>query len=240
VRYLVVSDIHGNAAALDAVLADAEGHYDSILNCGDLVGYGPDPNYVLDWARASSKALVVRGNHDKACCGLLDLEWFNPVASEAALWTRDELSAENAAYLVGLPQGPTVLDGFQLMHGSPQDEDEYVISSADALMAMPHLERGLGFFGHTHVQGCFELHRNGVRSVVSPVIGLEETSAYLINPGSVGQPRDGDSRAAFALYHADNHLVELKRVGYNIDATALKIAKAELPLSLARRLYVGH
>ena len=122
-RYLVLSDIHANWEALAATLADAEGRYDRVVCLGDMVGYGADPNMVTDWVRTRS-AVTVRGNHDKACTGDPVIEWFNPAAQHSAVWTMETLTPENMDYLVKLPQGPVTVDLFQLVHGSPLDEDE--------------------------------------------------------------------------------------------------------------------
>jgi predicted phosphodiesterase len=238
VRYLIISDIHSNLEALQAVLADAEGKYDAIVNCGDLVGYGPDPNAVLDWCRAAG-AQTVRGNHDKACAQLENLEWFNPVARLSATWTFQALTPENRQYLVELPQGPAMVGDFQIFHGAPQDEDEYIVNEADAAQAAVHLDTQLSFFGHTHLQGAFAIHRNGIRSPASEEFVLEETMKYLVNPGSVGQPRDGDPRAGYAIHDTGERLVQCRRVEYDHAATLRKIVKAGLPDVLGRRLSLG-
>lgn len=245
-RYLILSDIHSNREALDAVLAHAAGAYDRILCCGDLVGYGADPNAVVDWVRANV-ASVVRGNHDKACAGLEDLEWFNPVARTSAEWTLKTLVPENADYLRRLPRGPSAVDGFDIAHGSPLDEDEYLITVSDAAQMRPYIEKPLLFFGHTHLQGGFFLHRNGIRKIAPPRMPFDETtvvlerdSAYLINPGSVGQPRDGDPRAAYVIYTAEERLISYRRVAYDIGSTQSKILKAGLPDLLAGRLATGN
>ncbi len=161
-RYLVISDIHSNIEALEAVLKDARGLYERIVCCGDLAGYGPDPNAVIEWSRENLDA-VIRGNHDRACSGLENLEWFNPVAKMATEWTMAHLSPENLAWLQALPQGPMVVDGFRLIHGSPLDEDEYVMPFTDARNVFAYLEGQVGFFGHTHLQGGFAW-RNGTFS----------------------------------------------------------------------------
>lgn len=153
-RYLVLSDLHSNKEALDAVLDDARGEYDLIVCCGDLAGYAADPNPVLDWARANLHA-VIRGNHDRGCAGTEDLEWFNPTARAAALWTMAQLTEVNFNYLRSLPRGPLGVDDFQLIHGSPVDEDEYLVSVADARNVFPYLETEIAFFGHTHLQGGY-------------------------------------------------------------------------------------
>ena len=163
-RYLIVSDIHANWEALQAVLHDAEGSYDKIACLGDLVGYGPDPNRVTEWAR-ENVAFVVRGNHDKACTDGTGLVDFSPLAHTAAVWTRNQLSHENADYLRKLPQGPLAMDGFAMVHGSPQDEDEYLIESYEAENAFLYIEERITLFGHTHVQGGFESRHTKVETV---------------------------------------------------------------------------
>jgi diadenosine tetraphosphatase ApaH/serine/threonine PP2A family protein phosphatase len=246
VRYLILSDIHGNWEALEAVLRDAEGDYDEVLCCGDLVGYGADPNRVVDWTRERAK-LVVRGNHDKGCAGLDDLEWFNPVARAAATWTGQSLTPDNLNYLRNLPKGPAAMDSFQILHGSPLDEDDYLVSSFAIAQVAPYLERQVSFFGHTHLQGGFLCHRNGVKRLARPegeesrmVVELERDALYLINPGSVGQPRDGDPRAGYVIYDPDSRLVEFRRVPYDVRAAQAKIRDAGLPELLAERLEFGN
>ncbi len=244
-RYLVVSDLHANLEALEAVLDSAKGEYDRVLCLGDLVGYGADPNTVTEWVRQNA-AVVVRGNHDRACAGLEDLEWFNPVARAAAEWTHNELTPENRAYIAGLPKGPIPVDDFQVMHGSLLDEDEYMVVAADAGQAFPYLETSLAFFGHTHLQGGFEWARSRVRVIGRPAPGqnemlleLDPDNAYLVNPGSVGQPRDADPRAAYLLYNPEDRFLSYRRVPYNISLAQEKIRLAGLPDLLAERLGVG-
>jgi len=245
VRYLILSDIHANWEALEAVLADAESEYDRIVCCGDVVGYGADPDAVTEWVR-ENVAHIVRGNHDKACAGLEDLEWFNPVARLSAVWTQQTMKPSNLDYLRDLPQGPQRIDGFDILHGSPVDEDEYVVSEQDATQIAPYLDSSVSFFGHTHLQGGFLCHRNGVMRLTkvgadaeAETFELERDLNYLINPGSVGQPRDGDPRAAYALYEPGPGLVTLCRAPYDIAAAQKKILEAGLPELLALRLSVG-
>jgi predicted phosphodiesterase len=245
VRYLILSDIHGNWEALKAVLADADSKYDRIVCCGDVVGYGADPDAVTEWVR-ENVAHIVRGNHDKACAGLEDLEWFNPVARLSALWTQQAMQPGNLDYLRDLPRGPERVDGFEILHGSPVDEDEYVVSEQDAAQIAPYLDSSVSFFGHTHLQGGFLCHRNGVMRLTrvrdtseAETLELEQDLNYLINPGSVGQPRDGDPRAAYALYEPGARLVTLCRAPYNIAAAQAKILEAGLPELLALRLSAG-
>ena len=236
--YLILSDIHGNWEALQAVLADAAGSYEVILNCGDMVGYGPDPNAVTEWCRAHT-ATVVRGNHDKVCATLDNLEWFNPVAAQSAEWTHHELTLDNLAWLRSLPAGPLFVDGVELVHGSPVDEDEYLINPEEIRDAARFLDRQIAFFGHTHVQGCYLITPRGVRRIAHNPVDLDPDSRYMINPGSVGQPRDRNPRAAYALYDGQRRFVELRRVEYDIAATQQKIIASGLPELLAARLPLG-
>jgi predicted phosphodiesterase len=243
VPILIISDIHSNLEALEAVLEDARGSYDRILCLGDLVGYGADPNPVLEWARSAVSA-IVRGNHDRACVGLDDLEAYNPAARLSAIWTRRELTAENRLYLEHLPRGPFhVKDprcSFDLTHGSPLDEDDYLVNPADVQHLRPYLDFAATFFGHTHLQGGFLLARAGVKRLQPDrVLELESDHRYLINPGSTGQPRDGDPRAAYLLFSPETRTVEYRRVAYNIAKAAMKIRVAGLPEILAARLYEG-
>jgi len=245
VRYLILSDIHANWEALQAAVKDAEGLYDEVLCCGDLVGYGADPNAVVEWTRAHCST-VVRGNHDKACTGLEDLDWFNPIARVAAVWTARELTAENIAYVRALPQGPLTVSGFQLLHGAPFDEDEYVIASDEACEAFSYLECPLAFFGHTHVQGGFLWNHSRVETIGQVTSGgraqrleLDPGCAYLVNPGSVGQPRDGDPRAAYILFDTGQLQLVYRRVVYDLGTAQAKIYRAGLPPFLAERLAAG-
>jgi predicted phosphodiesterase len=239
VPYLIISDIHGNQEALEAVLADAEGHYDRILCLGDLVGYGADPNPVVEWTRANAAA-VIRGNHDKACCGTDPLDHYHPAARASAIWTRSVLTPENLDFLEKLPRGPLRYEDFDLVHGSPLDEDDYLITLGDVAQIRAHLETPLSFFGHTHVQGGFLVARGGVKRIVpTRVLEIENDYFYLLNPGAVGQPRDGDPRAAYAFFSPQGRVVEYRRVAYDVAKAAAKIRAAGLPDALAARLYEG-
>ncbi len=244
-RYLLVSDLHGNYEALEAVLNSARGQYDEIVCCGDLVGYGPDPNRIVEWARGNVSA-VIRGNHDRACCGLEDLEWFNPIAQEATRWTMAHLTQESLGWLRALPRGPLAINGFAIAHGSPLDEDEYVASLAEAANVFDYLERPVTFFGHTHLQGGF-VWANGRRTLMlrprrdeaETHLRLDPDAVYLINPGSTGQPRDTDPRAAYALYESEWRDLLLRRVPYDFEAVRRKIDAAGLPPALGQRLAFG-
>lgn len=244
-RYLIISDIHGNWDALDAVIRTTAGQYDQVLCCGDLIGYGAEPNAVIEWVRQNAR-VVVRGNHDKAAVGLDDLEWFNPVARAAALWTQRALTPENTHWVRNLPKGPVTVDSFQVVHGSPLDEDEYMVGEADAAPAFAYLSTPLTFFGHTHLQGGFIWNHSRIETVGQPlpdrkclVLDIDPGCAYLVNPGSVGQPRDGDPRAAFILYNPADSALAFHRLAYDIARAQDKIRRAGLPPLLADRLSAG-
>jgi predicted phosphodiesterase len=239
VPYLILSDIHSNLEALTAVLSDAQGLYDKILCLGDLVGYGADPNPVVAWAR-ENVATIVRGNHDRACCGLDDLEDYNPAARLSAIWTRRAISEETRTYLEQMPQGPVRVEDFDLAHGSPFDEDEYLVNISDLAPHRSEIEATLTFFGHTHVQGGFIVSPRGpMHHVSDATFELDPKNKYLINPGSVGQPRDRDPRAAYAIYTHEARTIEYRRTDYDISAAATKIMTAGLPQILAARLFEG-
>jgi len=246
-RYLLLSDVHSNLEALYTSLELAAGKYDKAVCFGDLVGYGPNPNDVIDKIRNLCK-VVIRGNHDKACCGIDDGKDFNPYARMATEWTRQALTPKNLQYLRTLPMGPAVMDGFIFVHGSPHNEDEYILGPAQALPLLRGPEAQLVGFGHTHLQGGYMLtgagHFQSIRIPATPdgltlVLPLEDGSRYLINPGSVGQPRDHDWRAGFAILDTDRKEVEYYRTPCDMAQTQAKMDKAGLPLPLYRRLELG-
>ncbi len=253
-RLLLISDLHANLEAFEAVMAAAP-EYDLVANLGDLVGYNASPNEVCDRALALG-GLVVRGNHDRACSGLTDLSDFNPVAAISARWTQTNLKADYLQWLRNLPKGPIrqeALPGVEFVHGAPEDEDEYVLNvfGAEESFATPG-QADVIFFGHTHLQGGFIDERDRVRQfapayesaegAVQTDMILQPNVRYMINPGSVGQPRDGDWRAAFALYEKlDGGIgsVRFYRVPYDIDRAQERILAANLPPRLAMRLRLG-
>ena len=175
--YLILSDIHGNREALEAVLADARGRYDRIVCLGDLVGYGADPNFVVEWVQ-SNVAAIVRGNHDRIAVEDDALDAYRDVARDSTLWTRKALAEGNRDYLLRMPRGPLPFEGFDLVHGSPLDEDEYLIGVSDAAPLLPHLQTALTFFGHTHVQGGFLIIRRGVKQI-DPLRTLRSSPAMV-------------------------------------------------------------
>jgi diadenosine tetraphosphatase ApaH/serine/threonine PP2A family protein phosphatase len=243
-RYLVIADIHANIEALTAVL-DAERDWTHLLVLGDLVGYGAAPNEVVDRIRELNPVAVIRGNHDKTACGIEDGSNFNQVARVAAAWTYETLTDDNRQYLRELPAGPEAIDDHvEICHGSPFDEDHYIFDGEDALRALGESGRPLCLFGHTHLPVIFHLEKEIFDGFVpepddQTTISLEPGARYLINPGSVGQPRDGDPRAAYGLYDPEALSLTLKRVTYPVDAAQRRIMSAGLPASLANRLGVG-
>jgi diadenosine tetraphosphatase ApaH/serine/threonine PP2A family protein phosphatase len=244
VQYLILADIHANIDALEAVLA-AAGKWDAVLVLGDLVGYGAAPNEVVDRVRGLDPMAVIRGNHDKAACGIEDGSNFNQVARAAAAWTLQTLTEDNCAYLRELPAGPEAIDDHaEICHGAPFDEDHYIFDADDALRALASSVRPLCLFAHTHLPVVFRYENEMFDGFVpepdtDTTIQLEQGIRYLVNAGSVGQPRDGDPRAAFAIYDSTSLSLVLRRVHYPVDAAQRRILSAGLPTSLANRLAVG-
>jgi diadenosine tetraphosphatase ApaH/serine/threonine PP2A family protein phosphatase len=245
-RYLVLTDLHSNLEALEACLADAAARtYDRALVLGDLVGYCADPNAVVERVQALAPAAIVRGNHDKVACGLELADGFNAVAKRAAHWTHDTLTPANRAWLAALPRGPVIVDELvEICHGSPFDEDAYIFDELDAVRALKTSQRPICLFGHTHWPVTFELNGGRVETIGASEgwidrLTLRAESKYMLNPGSVGQPRDGDPRAAYAIVDTVTMTADLIRVGYPIETTQAKVIKAGLPDVLAQRLAVG-
>ena len=245
-RYLVLSDIHANLEAFEAVLIAARGiAYDRVLVLGDLVGYGADPNGVIDRVRDLDPHALIRGNHDKVGSGLESPEGFNAIAKSAIRWTYDALTPENRDWLAALPAGPVIVDDLiEICHGTPFDEDAYVFDDLDALRSLHTSERQLCLFGHTHVQVGYAL--SGDQFTLTTMddsrplnIVLTNGSKHLINPGSVGQPRDGDPRAGFAIVDTDHRHVLIYRTPYDIEHARTRIIEEGLPEILAQRLALG-
>jgi diadenosine tetraphosphatase ApaH/serine/threonine PP2A family protein phosphatase len=242
-RYLVISDVHANLEALDAVLADA-GPYDHALVLGDLVGYGADPNAVIDRVRALPTTTFIRGNHDKVGAGLENTDGFNYLARHAITWTTNTLTPERRQWLAALPQGPTIIDELvEICHGAPFDEDVYIFDDLDAMRALRVARRPLCLFGHTHVVAGYhvtkEMHTVGGIHDTPVHIPRDGGSRFLVNCGAVGQPRDGDPRAAYGILDSSARTLSLARVEYDVSSAQAKIVAAGLPDVLAQRLALG-
>jgi predicted phosphodiesterase len=246
-RYLILSDIHANWEALESVLKAAEGRYDRIVCCGDIVGYGPDPARVTERMN-TLRVQIVRGNHDKAVLGQTDLSFFNPLARQAVYWTREVLAPEHWDFLREIPPGPATLMDFILVHGSLMDEDEYLFTGKEAASSLQMAWAPLVFMGHTHIQGGFALNADKTVTDFRPVflegkleseLKLEPGMKYLINSGSVGQPRDRDSRAAYAILDVEEKIVRFCRAEYPIELTQAKMQAVQLPEYLIQRLSLG-
>ena len=238
-RVLVLSDIHSNLAAFEAVLS-AAGEVDQVWCMGDLVGYGPDPNECVERIREFPH-ICVAGNHDWGVLGKLDLNDFNPNARQACLWNREQLSTENRQYLDDLDER-IVQDDFTLVHGSPRWPIwEYISVPAEAAPNFGFFETTYCFVGHTHAPIIFIETEDSCQAAALPqdrpvALGPER---LIINPGGVGQPRDGDPRASYLILDTEHLIIEHHRIEYPIEDTQKRMLKAGLPLQLIARLGVG-
>jgi diadenosine tetraphosphatase ApaH/serine/threonine PP2A family protein phosphatase len=241
-RVALISDIHSNLHALQAVLAEIENRRpDSIFALGDLVGYNAFPCEVLEII-ASKKIPSIMGNHDIVCCGLENPIWFNAAAREAALWTRSKLPKQYREYLNRLPNDAMVQPDIFAVHGSPLSRDDYIMDLMDALKAfqeLPDQSIRICLYGHTHLPALFSEHGPSLDSAGAGKHALFPRNRYFINPGAVGQPRDGDPRASFAILDTEELSFEIVRVDYDIVAAATAVIKSGLPRFLAERLQVG-
>jgi predicted phosphodiesterase len=242
-RVLIVSDIHSNYSALETVLAVA-GSFDQLWNLGDTIGYGPRPNECIVAMRAYAE-MMIGGNHDLACLGKVDLSDFNPDARTANIWNGQQLEADNRAVLEALPPMTQVDERFLLAHGSPREPVwEYLLTLPQAEENFLIFENQVCFIGHSHVPLVFRKHPDG--SIDGPALAdadllveLEPGYRYFLNPGSVGQPRDTDPRAHYAILDTDANTVLFKRVEYDIAQTQRQMRDANLPPALIRRLEHG-
>ncbi len=246
-RVLVLSDIHANLAALEAVLADAEEQgYEATWCLGDVVGYGPDPNECIERLRELPGELVcVAGNHDWAALGRLDIEDFNPEARRAVQWTQAELTAGNRAWLESLPDQPVVRGRYTITHGSPRHPIwEYILTPSIARSNFEHFSTPYCLIGHTHVPVIYRLPEEDKRcEALMPTtefpIALAGPHRLILNPGSVGQPRDSDPRASYALLDTDRDVWIYRRLAYPVELTQAKMREAGLPERLIARLAYG-
>jgi diadenosine tetraphosphatase ApaH/serine/threonine PP2A family protein phosphatase len=242
-RYAVLSDIHANLEAFHAVLARiAVVGADQVLCLGDVVGYNADPNACVDIVRSEGIACVM-GNHDAAACGIEEPDSFNPAARAAVLWTRGVLTAGNREFLRGLPRHLQINDMI-LCHGSINETDQYLFEDSDVrenFSVMETLSNSpqVCFYGHTHLKAAYSLSGGALSRVLPNKILLAGGTRYLINPGGVGQPRDGDPQTPFLIYDTADRMVVFHRVEYDIAACQRKILRAGLPARLAERLAMG-
>jgi predicted phosphodiesterase len=246
VKYLILSDIHSNLEALEAVLAHASAvGFDKTVVLGDLVGYGADPNPVVDRIRLLPELTVIRGNHDKVVSGQDTGEEFNELALSSCRWTREQLTRQNLEYIAGLPAGPASVDGrFTIAHGTPLDEDAYILSELDAAIVFADLDDDLCFFGHSHIPILFSFDPQEGIAFNYPTrdeegFHLEEGKRYLVNVGSVGQPRDRNPKAAYGCFDFESRTVFMYRISYPVAEAQGKIVQAGLPGFLAERLRWG-
>ena len=240
-HYLIVSDIHANLVALQAVLADASG-FDEIWCLGDLVGYGPNPNECIERIQEFPHVSLA-GNHDWAALGKLDIKNFNMDARAATIWTQTELSSASHEYLNALPTH-LERDGFSMAHASPREPVwEYVLDANAAYANFAHFSTPYCLVGHTHIPLIFELnnHRQRCETMIPPLNGHLDLAdrRMIINPGSVGQPRDGDPWASYAMLDTDNMTWEFRRVPYAVEITQERMRARGLPRRLVDRLQIG-
>ncbi len=244
-KYLILSDIHSNKEAFSAVLSFVRRKpWDKVVFLGDLVGYGANPNQTVDLLRSLKPVIGIRGNHDKVCSGIEQGELFNRIALEAAMWTRRKLTRTNLQWLKALPQGPAVVDEtFAICHGTPIDEDAYIFGEIEALNVFRHTDFPVCFFGHSHFPVIFALSPDAITTILTVApsfrFKLRDGVRYLINPGSIGQPRDGNPLASFAIFDSESRVVTIHRIAYRIGDAQGKILKAGLPRPLADRLAIG-
>jgi|YelNatPaOPRAMG01_1025707.scaffolds.fasta_scaffold04889_8 predicted phosphodiesterase len=245
-RYLIISDIHSNLEALEAVLKDAEGRYEAVLCLGDIVGYGPSPNECIERVRGLPSLSCVAGNHDWAAISKIGIEDFNPDARAATIWTQKTLTPVSSAYLHSLPEKIVLEEKITIAHGSPRYPIwEYILSTLTALENFRHFETPWCLVGHSHVPVIFafrESKPNFCDAFIPPEnepFFLDPDFRFIINPGSVGQPRDGDPRASYALLDSEKGVVELRRVAYPVEKTQAMMEKVGLPPRLIARLSFG-
>lgn len=241
-RILIISDIHANLTALEAVIADAK-EYDAVWFLGDLVGYGPDPNECIELLQTLPGLVALTGNHDAATLEKLSTDSFNNEARRTVRWTREQISADNLAYLGGLPDKSRVSDEITLAHGSPRQPIwEYILNARTAAENFFFFDTPYCFIGHTHLPSIFRFtNNNGDADLLIPVenSSFKLSPRLILNPGSVGQPRDRDSRAAYALFDLEAAAIEFRRVEYDISTVQARMRKAKLPDRHIDRLLLG-
>lgn len=243
-KYAFISDVHSNLEAFLAVLNEIDSRgVDEIVCLGDIVGYNANPNKCIEIINDRGIKCIM-GNHDARASGLEEPDDFTHLAKEAILWTRRQLNQKNISFLKNLPRTLSFPgDKILAVHGSINSTDEYIFSAQDLAENFLRMEEAgikTCFFGHTHVRIAFGQNGEGINPLYQGEITIEGNKKYLVNPGSVGQPRDGDPRAAFLIYNTDAEVIEFFRVQYDMDKCCEKIIRAGLPIELAERLITGY
>lgn len=249
-RYLIFSDIHSNLEALEAVLSEVKSqNVQKYLFLGDAVGYYTNPNEVLERLKSLQPLIGIRGNHDKVVAGLDNGENFNFAALKAALWNRERISKFNREFILSFPKGPLLIDdtfmSFMICHGSPYDEDRYIFQAIEAKEILISLDSPLTFFGHTHFAAIYAFDGRRIHEIYpEPAedihsLNLASGMKYLINPGSIGQPRDSNPKSSFAIFDSEEMRVSIHRCQYEISSVQKKAIESGLPERLAMRLAVG-
>jgi predicted phosphodiesterase len=241
-KIALISDIHSNLEAFQAVAKSFAHHsVGKILFLGDITGYGANPNECIDLLRSITDCNIA-GNHDFAVVDKTDISYFNPYAQDAVLWTKAVLTREHALFLSALPLCGALYD-FMFVHSTPLHPElwDYIVSFSDALISFNNFTQQICFIGHSHHPGIFvQDHAGRISAEEKTTISIKEGSRYIINIGSVGQPRDGNPLSSYGMYDTENKEYRLIRVEYNISAAQQKILAAGLPRFLATRLSVGH
>lgn len=246
-RYLILSDLHANIEAFDAVMNAVEDEkIDKYVVCGDIVDYGPNPNEIIERLMKLPQLIAIKGDHERGVLDELEEEWFSNEALKAIYWTRANLNKVTRKFISDLPKGPLVVDGlFTIMHGSIFDEDVYLVYETEARDNLKAMQTNIGFFGHTHIPCYWSLKQGDLKAggeimrQVDLSLILDPEVKYLANAGSVGQPRDGNPLASYAIYDSDAHKVIYRRVAYDFDTTSKKIMEIGLDSFTADRLKSG-
>ncbi len=243
-KYLIFSDIHSNLEAFEKMLSLKKvQEVDKLLFLGDLVGYGADPDKTIDLYKELKDTYAIRGNHDKVISELESSSLFNPVAAFSAEWSKLHINKENTQLLLNLKKGPLVVDRFiTICHGSTFDEDYYVFSMFEAVESIKFMQTSIGFFGHTHFPIIYLLRNEKIDVVPlnnNTKIKLDPNTRYLINPGSIGQPRDKNPNPSFVIFDSTKREIQFIRFSYNVKKAQKKIREAGLPEILASRLESG-
>lgn len=239
-RYGIFSDLHANLEATSVVFEElSKRKIENFICLGDIVGYGPNPNECITLIKELNKVYIVAGNHDAGVCGLKDITWFNEYAQKAILWTAKVMTQKNIDYLSNLAK-VIVIDNFTIVHGSPRDPlDEYLLTLRQLFENLYYFTTNICFIGHSHIPFIYTKNENSLFLTYDKPISLSNADRYIINVGSVGQPRDSDPRACYAIYDSDKLEIQFFRTEYAILQTQEKMFRANLPEFLIQRLSRG-